>query len=29
MYEWYFTVQKLIDWIDNHAIENPSLTEIA
>ena len=28
MYEWYFTVQKLIDWIDNHAIENHVLKRL-
>ncbi len=29
MYEWIFTVQKLIDWIDIQAINNPSLDEIS
>ena len=29
MYEWIYVVQKLIDWVDYHAIENPSLSEIS
>lgn len=29
MYEWIYVVQHLIDWIDEHAVENPSLKEIA
>lgn len=29
MYEWIYAVQKMIDWIDDHAINNPSLTEIS
>lgn len=29
MYEWIFAVQKLIDWIDDNAINNPTLTEIS
>lgn len=27
--EWLYAIQKLIDWIDDHACENPSLAEIA
>ena len=29
MYEWIKAIQKLIDWIDEHVCENPSLIEIA
>ena len=29
MNEWIYTVQKLIDWIDDHAVENPTLSEIS
>ena len=29
MNEWIYAVQKLLDWIDDHVIENPSLTEIS
>ncbi len=29
MYEWVYAVQKLIDWIDDHVVENPSLSEIS
>ncbi|NMP36884.1 MAG: helix-turn-helix transcriptional regulator [Clostridiales bacterium] len=29
MYEWIYAAQKLIDWIDDHALENPSLSEIS
>lgn len=29
MYEWIYAVQKLIDWIDDHVIENPSLSQIS
>lgn len=29
MYEWIYAVQKLIDWIDDHVVENPSLSEIS
>ncbi len=29
MYEWIYTVQKLIDWIDDHVVDNPSLSEIS
>lgn len=29
MYEWIFAIQKLIDWIDDHVCENPTLAEIA
>lgn len=29
MSEWIYTVQKLIDRIDDHAVENPSLSEIS
>ncbi|MDD4164013.1 MAG: AraC family transcriptional regulator [Eubacteriales bacterium] len=29
MYEWIYAVQRLIDWIDDNAINNPSLTEIS
>lgn len=29
MYEWIYAIQHLIDWIDEHALENPSLNEIA
>ena len=29
MCEWIFAIQKLIDWIDEHACENPSLSEIS
>lgn len=29
MYEWIYAVQKLINWVDDHVIENPSLSEIS
>lgn len=29
MDEWVYAVQKLINWIDDHVIENPSLSEIS
>ena len=29
MNEWICAVQKLLDWIDGHVIENPSLSEIS
>jgi AraC-like DNA-binding protein len=29
MNEWIYAIQKLLDWIDDHVIENPSLTEIS
>lgn len=29
MYEWICAVQELINWIDDHAAENPSLSEIS
>lgn len=29
MYEWIFAAQKLIDWIDEHVLEAPSLSEIS
>lgn len=29
MHEWLYAVQKLIDWIDDHVCENPSLDEIS
>lgn len=29
MYEWYFAVQKMIEWIETHAHENPTLDEMA
>ena len=29
MYEWIYATQKLIDWIDDHALESPSLCEIS
>ena len=29
MSEWIFTVQRLVDYIDDHAVENPSLSEIS
>lgn len=29
MDEWIYVVQKLLDWIDGHVIENPSLAEIS
>jgi len=29
MDEWVYAVQKLIDWIDDHVVENPSLSEIS
>lgn len=29
MYEWIYAVQRLIDWIDEHVIDNPTLAEIS
>ncbi len=29
MNEWIYAVQKLLDWIDSHVIENPSLSVIS
>ncbi len=29
MNEWIYAIQHLIDWIDEHVVENPSLAEIA
>lgn len=29
MYEWIYAVQNLIDFIDDHAVDNPSLEEIS
>lgn len=29
MYEWNETIQKMIDWIDEHIMENPSLLEMS
>lgn len=29
MYEWIYAAQRLINWIDDHAVENPSLSEIS
>lgn len=29
MSEWIFAVQRLVDYIDDHAVENPSLSEIS
>ncbi len=29
MYEWIYAVQHLIDWIDTHVIEKPTLMEIS
>lgn len=29
MYEWIYAIQTMIDWIDNHAVDNPSLQEMA
>lgn len=29
MYEWIYAVQKLINWIEDHVVENPSLSEIS
>lgn len=29
MYEWICAVQKLINWVDDHVVENPSLAEIS
>jgi AraC-like DNA-binding protein len=29
LYEWIYAIQKLIDWIDDNAINNPSLDEIS
>ncbi|WP_033168504.1 AraC family transcriptional regulator [Clostridium sp. KNHs205] len=29
MYEWIYAIQKMIDWIDDNAINNPSLSEIS
>ncbi len=29
MYEWIYAVQHLIDWIDTHALEKPTLMEIS
>ena len=29
MYEWIYAIQKLIDFIDDNAVNNPSLDEIS
>lgn len=29
MYEWIYAAQKLIDWIEDHAVKAPSLSEIS
>lgn len=29
MYEWIYAIQKMIDWIDDNVINNPSLDEIS
>lgn len=29
MHEWIYAIQRMIDWIDEHACENPSLAEIS
>lgn len=29
LFEWNETVQKMIDWIETHLTENPSLLEIS
>lgn len=29
MHEWLYMIQRMIDWIDEHACENPSLAEIS
>ncbi len=29
LYEWIYAIQRMIDWIEAHAAENPSLAEIA
>lgn len=27
MHEWLYAIQRMIDWIDEHACENPSLAK--
>lgn len=29
MYEWYAAIQKMLDWIEQHLTENPSLLEMS
>ncbi len=29
MYEWFYAIQYMIDWIDEHAVDNPSLEYIS
>ena len=29
MYEWNAAIQKMIDWIEEHITENPSLLEMS